>query len=98
MKLKMFENPELAATMAQRAAAPPEAERPQSESAEVQAAGGPGAKAAQGAESEDSGLFADVGDDYEVDVTELKKRQEAKAAKVLYYLRCSALPLYVMLL
>lgn len=82
LQLRKFENPKLVAELAARDAAAAKAQP--AVDAAAAASKGPGAAkaAARGAAGDEdsggSGLFDDVGDDYEVDTSKLKKRQNAK--------------------
>ena len=85
LQLRMYESPKLVAELAAREAAATKA-RPAVDAA-VPGGKGPGAgnATARGTAGDEdsggSGLFDDVGDDYEVDTSALKKRQAAKGSQ-----------------
>lgn len=82
LQLRKFENPKLVAELAAREAAAAKAQ-PATDAAAV-AAKAPGSanvaagRQNAGEDSGGSGLFDDVGDDYEVDTSNLKRKQAAK--------------------
>jgi hypothetical protein len=83
LKLKMLENPQLAAQVAAEAAAPKAtAQPPKAATPGAPGAGKPAAAAAKGGgDSGGSGMFDDVGDDYEVDTSAVKKKQASRTAE-----------------
>lgn len=87
-KLKMYENPKLVADLASRKPAAAAA-RPAPAANEAAKDPAPGARGQNGAAAtaadaeSDSGIFDDVGDDYQVDVSSIKSKPNgAKSAAV----------------
>jgi hypothetical protein len=77
LQLRKFENPKLVAELAAREAAAAKAQ-PATDAAKVPTAAKAAARgAARDDDSGGSGLFDDVGDDYEVDTRKVKKKQNA---------------------
>lgn len=87
LKLKMYENPKLVAELAARGGTNAAAARPAAAAAPASDVG-PGARGQNGATAKaadadsDSGIFDDVGDDYQVDVSSLKNKPKDKAVTV----------------
>lgn len=80
LQLRKFENPKLVAELAARDAAAQQAQRA-SDAATLKPSNTakPIARAKEGDEDSDgSGLFDDVGDDYEVDTRKVKEKQRGK--------------------
>lgn len=80
LKLKMFENPALAAQTAAAAAAPLKAAAAPKEVKPKKAVDTAAEAAARLQESGGSGMFDDVDDEYEVDTSALQQKQAQRAS------------------
>lgn len=98
LQLRMYENPKLVAELAAHEAAAAKSKPAVDATAAAAKAPNAAKAAARGdADSGGSGLFDDVGDDYEVDTSKLRKQQNAKRGHqvlVLLFFLLSCLKLF----